>query len=225
MKNWLWAFALAAAANLLGQLLRHDPLVLFSKPLLMPLLAVWFWRTTANKGGWLPKAVLAALFFSTLGDVLLMFEGGNFFLMGLGAFLVAHLFYMSGFFANASLSAGFLRGRALWLLPFLAYLTGLLAMLWPGIPAAMQVPVAVYACVITGMALSVLNLKNSAEPGGWKWAMAGAVLFVLSDSLIAVEKFGQPFGGSRVTVMLTYIVGQYLLVRGAARMGSRPAAI
>lgn len=218
MKNWLWAFALAAAANLLGQVLRHDALVLFSKPLLMPLLAAWFWQATAGTGGWLRKAVLAALLFSTLGDVLLIFEGGNFFLFGLGAFLVAHLFYMSGFFASTSLSAGFLREEPIWVLPFVAYLAGLLGLLWPGIPTAMRGPVAVYACVITGMALSVLNLKNTAEPQVWRWAMAGAVFFVLSDSLIAVEKFGHPFVGSRVAVMLTYIVGQYLLVRGSARL-------
>lgn len=218
MKNWLWVFALAAAVNLLGQLLRHDALVFFSKPLLMPLLAAWFWQATADTGGWLRKAVLTALLFSTLGDVLLMFEGGNFFLFGLGAFLVAHLFYMSGFFANTSLSTGFLRRKPIWVLPFVAYLAGLLGLLWPGIPAAMRGPVAVYACVITSMALSVLNLKNTAEPQAWRWTMAGAVFFVLSDSLIAVEKFGQPFAGSRVAVMLTYIVGQYLLVRGSARL-------
>lgn len=223
MKNWLWAFTVAAAANLLGQSLQYDALVLFSKPLLMPLLAAWFWQATANAGGWLRKAVLAALFFSTLGDVLLMFDSGNFFLFGLGAFLVAHLFYMSGFYANTSLSTGFLREKPIWVLPFVAYLAGLLGFLWPGIPAEMQLPVAVYACVITGMALSVLNLKNAAEPQAWRWLMAGAVLFVLSDSLIALEKFGQPFVGSRVAVMLTYIVGQYLLVRGNGRfvVGSR----
>lgn len=217
MKNWLWALALATAADLFGQLTGHAEFIHFSKPLLMPLLAGWFFQATFGMVGWLRKAVLAGLLFSTLGDVLLMFEGSLFFLLGLGAFLVAHVFYLSGFLSKASFSTGYLRQKPLLALPFAAYLLVLLSVLWPGIPAEMRLPVTAYACVISCMALSVLNWKSHAEPLGGRWAMWGALLFVLSDSLIALNKFGQSFADAGVGIMLTYVVGQYLLVRGAAR--------
>jgi len=210
------AFLAAALLHLLGIVLENETLLFATKPLLMPLLAGWLLTATKrqNEYPFLRKAVLAALVFSTLGDVLLMFSGGIFFLLGLAAFLMAHLFYIGAFSSISSFKNGFLRQNPWWVLPFLAFAILLLNFLWNGIPDGMKLPVAAYAGIISVMALSVLNLKGKVTDSVFWTLLAGAMLFLISDSSLAVAKFGQPFDGARLVIMVTYIGGQYLLVRG-----------
>jgi uncharacterized membrane protein YhhN len=184
----------------------------------MPLLAVWFYYQTIGHHPFLRKAILSGLGFATLGDLLLMFTGRAggevFFLGGLVAFLMTHLFYIGGFFSHKSFRSGIVGRNPLWILPFLIYLAGFLWWLWPGLSGLMHWPVAIYAGVIMVMALSVLNTWGYEPAGIFRWLMAGAILFVLSDSLLAVSKFHEPFAGDRVLIMATYIVGQWMLVKG-----------
>lgn len=214
---WRTLFSIDVLLNLAG-IISHQPvLVLLSKPLLMPLLAAWLLTETKPNTGSFRNAIVTALAFSTLGDVLLMFEGGLYFLAGLGAFLVAHLWYIRAFSVIGSLRNGYIKNQPLIVLPFLAYPVLLLSFLWEGIPSDMKIPVCAYAGVITFMALSAMNLKGKIPSGIFIALLTGAVLFVLSDSLIALARFGQPFDSSRVAVMLTYISGQYLLILSAIK--------
>ena len=91
----------------------------------------------------------------------------------------------------------------------------------------MKLPVTVYAGIISVMALSVLNLKGKVTDSVFWTLLAGAMLFLISDSSLAVAKFGKAFDGARLTIMVTYIGGQYLLVRGVvgvlAKYPSNPA--
>lgn len=213
-------YLLLCAANILFDQIGFREGVLFTKPLLMPVLATWFLQQ--NRQGKVPafrNLVIGALLFSTAGDTLLMFAGGAggalYFLLGLSAFLLAHLCYIGAFFSIIKGKTGFLKTNPLYILPFLLYLGILLFVLYPGIPGGMKVPVVLYGCVITGMALSVMHLRGRVPAGAWTSLMSGAVLFVLSDSLIALNKFGYPLGGAAVLIMITYVIGQYLLVRGA----------
>jgi uncharacterized membrane protein YhhN len=77
---------------------------------------------------------------------------------------------------------------------------------------AMQIPVLVYSIVISIMVLAAIN-RIGEVPNALKVAL-GAVLFMVSDSLIAITKFGSDFAYSGFCVMLTYIVAQYLIVKG-----------
>lgn len=217
MKNiWLPVFIAVSLLNLVGVATGNDTIVFFSKPLLMPSLALWLAAET--RGGpprFLKRMVFAGLTFATLGDVLMMFsEQQLFFMLGLIAFLFTHLSYIGGFSSIRNLDKGALRAQPLWLLPFLVFLTGLLWWLWPGIPAAMQIPVAIYACVITAMALSVANLAGHVPAVLLRNMLTGAILFMLSDTLIAVHRFGNALPSPGVSIMLTYLVGQFLIVRG-----------
>jgi uncharacterized membrane protein YhhN len=146
-----------------------------------------------------------------------MFEGGLYFLLGLSSFLVAHLWYVGAFTRVAGLRNGYLAKHPVLLLPFLIYPLVLFWQLWSGIPAGMKLPVCIYGVVITLMALSVMNLRHQLMPHHFITMLAGAVLFVISDSLIAISRFGQSFEGSGIAVMLTYIAGQYLLILSAIR--------
>lgn len=205
-----------ALFHLIGVFLVNETWMRCTKPLLIPSLAVWliFENSGGDKYSYLRRMVLWALLFSTLGDVLLMFPGAIFFLLGLGAFLLAHICYVIAFSSISSVKNGFLRQNIWWLIPFLAFPILLLSFLWEGIPIAMRLPVAVYAGVISLMALSVVNLKGNLANATFWTLLAGAVWFLISDSLIAIGKFGQAFEGVRLAVMGTYILGQYLLVRG-----------
>ncbi|MBL7806491.1 MAG: lysoplasmalogenase [Saprospiraceae bacterium] len=214
---WRIFFGIDVLLNITGILLEQPLLIQISKPLLMPLLAGWFLTETPGRSVFFRIAILFALLFSTLGDVLLMFEGGLFFIAGLGAFLMAHVWYIGAFSRISSFRRGYLSQQPLIVLPLLAYPLILLWFLWNGIPSGMKIPVCLYAGVITIMALSVLNLKDKLESGHFTAMMTGALLFVFSDSLIAVSKFGQTFNGVRPAIMLTYVAGQYLLILCAIR--------
>lgn len=217
MKNLaLIVFFAVVLLHLLGIALANHPLVQFSKPLLMPTLGAWLFLSTQrhHRTSFLFRAMMAALVFSTLGDVLLMFSGQLFFLLGLFSFLMAHVFYIGAFVSVAGFKNGFLARNPLWSLPFLTFPVLLLIFLWDGIPAGMSVPVAIYAGVIAVMALSVLNLKGRIVVPVFTSLFAGALFFMLSDSLLALNKFGQPFEGAGMAIMVTYILGQFLLVRG-----------
>ncbi len=90
---WLGAFVLLALLELVGEGLDNRALILYSKPLLMPVLALWFVRRTPGIRRFLRHTVLAGLLFATLGDIFMMFAGGEydalFFLLGLGSFFLS----------------------------------------------------------------------------------------------------------------------------------------
>lgn len=222
------AFVLLAVLEISGELLDNKVLVQYSKPLLMPVLAVWLVRETPRIRRFLRSTVLAGLLFATLGDIFMMFSYGSygelFFLLGLGAFLATHVCYSGGFFLERSLKKGYLQQAPLiTLLPFALFLAGFLFWLWPDIPAGMRQPVTAYAVVISVMALSIVNLWKYVDRAVFTSLLAGALLFMLSDCLIAAYKFGHPFPGARVIIMGTYILGQWLIVRGvAARLKEHP---
>ncbi len=217
----LLAFLADSVALMIGEILFSKTLILCTKPLLMPLLAAWLWASMEGiKSRPLRWWWLLGLLCSTLGDTLLMFtgksSGGLFFLMGLGAFLLAHGCYIAGIWGEMGGQRGFLHQKPALLLPALAYLVALLAWLWPDVPPAMRLPVAAYAAVLVTMAMSVLHWRSHLTHSIFTPLMAGALLFVLSDSLLAINKFGHSFEWSRVAVMATYIVGQWLMARGVA---------
>ncbi len=227
---WLGVFALVSLLELLGESLDHRELILFSKPLLMPTLAIWLVQRTPGVWRFFRHTILAGLLFATLGDVLLMFASGEygdlFFLLGLGAFLCTHLCYLGGFISEVGLTRGQLRRQPVWVLPFLIFLVGFLYWLWPGIAEGLRQPVALYAAVITVMVLSVVNLYGRLQSEIFSSILVGALLFMFSDCLIAVFKFGHPIPGARVVIMATYIFGQWLIIRGVAerlrRVPERP---
>jgi uncharacterized membrane protein YhhN len=219
--NWLWAFGFFALVNLSAEIFSSQQMEYFSKPFLMSTLALWFYFSTKGNKEWMRRAILFGLFFSTLGDVLLMLVPQNskipFFILGLGAFLLAQLFYSSGFLSKASLSRGFLVKNKFFVLPFLIYLVGLLSILWKDLPSELCFPVSIYGMAITFMALTAFNWKGILHKEAFQWTFLGAILFVLSDSLIAINKFVISFQGAHFVIMLTYIIGQFLIVYGTQK--------
>ncbi|MCS7037230.1 MAG: lysoplasmalogenase [Saprospiraceae bacterium] len=216
----IWVFAALSFIHVVAEMGKVAALSAWTKPWLMPLLALWFWSVTSAKGRFLRSSLLAALVFSTLGDMLLLFSHGVhgelFFLLGLLAFLFAQVSYLGGFLAAVGKSKGFLHQSPLSGAALVVFLVGFLYWLWPSIPEGLQLPVAVYGAALVGMALSVLHARFRLGEVAFSQAMSGAMLFLLSDCLLAAARFGHPFAFSSAAIMATYLLGQWLLVRGAA---------
>lgn len=202
-------FIVAMVVQLLAQVYEWQTLGMISKPVLMPTLIAYFLFSVEGKGK-IGFYVILALFFSWLGDVFLMFQDVNafYFILGLLGFLTAHVIYMIIFrktneefepkpFTHAT---GFL---------LIIYGVLLLMMLWSGL-GSMKVPVIIYTVVILLMAFSALYRKAE----GASLVLVGAFLFVTSDSLLAINKFSDPFIGAGFWIMATYILAQYMITAG-----------
>lgn len=145
---------------------------------------------------------VAALALSLLGDVLLMLPGDRF-VAGLAAFLVAHLCYIVGFFLPGSSASGLVVAAAAVIVLVTPVARRILQSLRTH--TRLRGPVALYIAVIGVMVASALA-------SGIPLAGAGGVLFALSDSLIAWDRFVRPLRAGPVAIMVTYHLGQAGLV-------------
>lgn len=142
--------------------------------------------------------LLAALTLSLLGDVYLMLPD-ELFPAGLFAFLLAHLAYVADFDATPT-------ARMVWFV-IVAAASAFLALriIRAVAEPPLRIAVGVYMAVISLMVASAIA-------SGGMIATIGALFFFASDALIAVNRFVAPFGSARVAVIVTYHVGQILLV-------------
>ncbi len=145
--------------------------------------------------------LVTALCFSGLGDVLLEWD---YFTFGLAAFLLTQLCY-------GVLFSRYWRGlkqRAIWGICLSIYMIVMTITLWPNL-GNLQWPVMAYLCIIALMGLLALQ---SDLP--WQWAPLGALIFISSDTLIALDKFIHPLPLRSYLVMLTYYAAQWMLIEG-----------
>ena len=154
-------------------------------------------------GSWM----LGALLLGLAGDVLLLGEGDTRFRLGLAAFLVGHLAYVVSFARLGLDPAGW--AWLAWLV-----LASCLFATRRVVPAtflrggrALAFPVAAYTVVIGAMVIVAFDT-------GRQLVALGATVFAASDSLLAVDRFVEPRPWARLAVMVTYHVGQALIVAG-----------
>ncbi|MEQ1678457.1 MAG: lysoplasmalogenase [Chitinophagaceae bacterium] len=213
--HWILLFIIVLAGYITGMQLQSEGLQLIFKPLIVTVLIGYFNSRVTVIGKGLAKWILVALLFSLAGDVLLLFVNKNelFFLLGLSSFLLAHIFYIH-FFDQVKRKE--VVKSKIWPLAVVAvYYAGLIYLLAPHLKD-MKAPVLVYGIVISLMfmlAMHMLFIKNKAAG---KWMMTGALLFVISDSTLAIDKFYQPFEAAGIIIMLTYGAAQFFIVKGAA---------
>lgn len=147
--------------------------------------------------------VSIGILFSLAGDVFLMLPGDRF-LPGLVSFLFAHVLYVAAFLGAASPGAPFVAAAA----PFALAATALVAWLWPKLPTGLKAPVAVYAAALSSMA-AVALARALASSGAGAWGAAtGALVFVVSDALLAADRFRGPIPFARPAVLATYYAAQ-----------------
>jgi uncharacterized membrane protein YhhN len=183
------------------------------KSLIIPVLIVMFLTNVKVNGNRLHKFMLAGLFFSWAGDVLLEvpMEYGDLFVPGLLGFMLAQAMYLTAFFTAPG--PNILKKKPLFAAPALVYGAVLVYFLSPGL-GAMKIPVLIYATVIMTMLCGAVNRYYKVNSTSYWLVLAGAILFVFSDSGIAFSKFIHSFRGSSIFIMSTYVVAQYLIVVG-----------
>lgn len=193
-------FFLILASNILSSESGWLLGVYITKPLLIPSLA---WMLAGSE--WrLVRWVWMALFFSWIGDILLMLPY-DLFIFGLGSFLVAHIFYIRHFIGIWR-SNGRPINRVVALV-LIGYLLALFSVLFP-VLGDLRIPVVGYGIVISTM---LLFASQTASIG---YAI-GATFFVLSDTLLAINKFYTPLPMAALLVMSTYGLAQYYIVKTA----------
>lgn len=190
---------------------------LILKMLIIPVLMLIFIINIRPAGNRLHKMIILALFFSWCGDMLLGVpkESTDLFVPGLVSFLLAHVMYLSVFFTTPGENI-IVRKRIYLLIPVAIYGLLLLYILFNRL-GDMKLPVIIYTLVILTMVSSAINLYGKVNRTSWLFVLAGAILFLLSDSGIAINKFLKPFPGAQVIIMATYVLAQYLLVTGYIR--------
>ncbi len=185
------------------------------KPLLVTTLLLYFIAATKNIASRIKIPVALALVFSVAGDTLLMFGRDEiFFLCGLAAFLIAHVFYIISFHIIKITEN--VEGRWQWAVLVAIYYFFIISILMPGL-GQMKIPVLIYGLVISFMLLVAMLLYDMEDNKTARYILTGAVFFVLSDSVLAINKFHRPLLMGGWLIMTTYIAAQYLLVMGLAR--------
>jgi len=157
--------------------------------------------------------MFSGLLFSWAGDVILEFsDNSNMFTLGLISFLLAHVMYFMVFVSTPGRNT-ILSDRKWVLIPVISYGAVLVSILYNDL-AQMRLPVIMYTIVILTMLSGAINRIGKVKKASFNMILAGAILFVISDSVIAVNKFSYPFASSGIVIMSTYVLAQYLLVTG-----------
>jgi uncharacterized membrane protein YhhN len=200
-----------AALSTVSALGMLDGYMLF-KPLTM-VIAIVFVAARAHSTGATTRFdafLVVALVFSLVGDVFLMLPG-NYFIPGLASFLVAHVFYIALFRQG---QGWFPSKRAL--IGVLAVGAVMYSIVWGGLnDPVLKIAVAAYVSVISLMAAQAIGRATATGDAASRWVALGACVFMVSDSLIAINKFVTPVALSSLWILATYYAAQLLIVHNA----------
>jgi uncharacterized membrane protein YhhN len=222
MKNKLYLsiYLVISAIYLLITAFNQEEMVRVIKPFLLPILlvAVYCTENFSTK-----KILLTALAFSWIGDVILLFadRGEIYFILGLVAFLLSHIFYIVLFnkqTISKTISNKLSFGAGIGLI--VIYFSMMITTLGPKL-GSLTVPVVIYAIVISTMLYFALE-------GSFQWeaipnhsVLIGALLFISSDSILAFNKFYKPIPAASLLIMVTYLLAQYGIVKGILHLNQK----
>ena len=209
---WLILAIMGAVTYLYGVSTHAIMLCLLTKP--VPVLALLGWLYSGPVSPY-RHWISIGLGFSLLGDILLAWPQ-DLFVFGLGAFLFAHLAYLKAYLVDCRRPA--VPALALALLAGV----GLFSMMAAKGLGDLLIPVAVYALAISAMLWRALARLGSSVAKRSAWlAAAGALAFVVSDSLIGIDRFVQPFAAAPYLIILSYWLGQWGIAASTFSQGRR----
>jgi uncharacterized membrane protein YhhN len=206
--------ALATAAGSFG----WNWIYIVIKPAVVMSLFFYFMRSaTDQKGSRFRTMILTALLFCAAGDLLLIFVSRNeqFFLAGLAAFFIGHLFYTGAFTFDILKSRPWNHHWGQLAFSTLVIVYGVEFFVLNRFSFdSLWLPVLMYCIAITVMGVTAVMRDASAPRKAYLQVVAGAVLFIISDSLLATNKFIIPFDYAGPAVLVTYFTAQYFIVVG-----------
>lgn len=219
-KIFILLFALVAAVELIAVTFDFAMAHAIVKPLIMITLAAYYVSSVSQRNNFF----IAALIFCWLGDVMLMMQGDEkYFMAGLVAFLSGHVLYVFSYkqMRDPEGVDGLLNTQKLrFSFPVILAGTGLVVVLLPHL-GDLKIPVMIYALVITIMVLQALFRFGFTSKRSFALIFVGAILFMISDSALAINKFMTPLPMASLVIMTTYIAAQFLIVEGAINHDNR----
>ncbi|MFZ6654262.1 lysoplasmalogenase [Undibacterium sp. TJN19] len=159
------------------------------------------------------KAILTGILFSLLGDIFLMLPSDLFkpgFLFGLLSFLCAHICFL---YALSSDCRFFARPVVFIVIATLGIIN--LFILWPGLPPSLRIPVVAYVCLLLSMAAQAVSRGLVLRTTGSHSALAGGLCFMLSDTLLAYNRFNAPITHSPLLILGSYYLALWLIARSS----------
>ena len=215
-KSFTLIFLLIIVLNLSVQFGFFKDYNLFVKPLISISLAFYLYCKCDMQKGF-NRLVFAGLLFSLFGDCFLLFAGSDvfFFLYGLLAVLLAHIVYSAAFFRDFKNSpqSSKLYGH------LMLFLMGVFSMSYYSwirdYLNNFRIPVLVYVFVISVMVILAAYRCKRVNLISFRLIYWGAIFFVISDFILAYNKFVEPFSFAGVLIMASYMVAQYLITMGA----------
>ena len=204
-------FFLLIAELLCGSIDRLSSVHYFTKPSILMALIIYFFIQSKSISTKMRIMTLAALSFSLSGDILLMFvdQSANYFMLGLVSFLLAHVFYIVIFLMRRNPEINPSAVISILIL----YAIGLFYLLNDRL-VELLIPVIIYMLVILIMVITAFLRQRKVSQKSFILVFLGAILFVISDSILALNKFYMPLKFSGLTIMLTYGLAQFFIVRG-----------
>ena len=212
---WVILFLAAFGVNIAGIGLGNNMMQYFSKPLLLLLLSGWLIAATSLNASKEKIQLLTGLLFCWAGDVLLLFEKTQpaFFMAGLCFFLMAHLFFISA--CRKILSRNHFDIVWWTIIPVMAYYVFIYFFLKDYL-GDLKWPVLIYAAVIS-LLLFIATQFFFFKKTSLLFVLLGVKLFVISDTLLAINKFYANFSSANLLIVLTYGLAQFFIVLGAIK--------
>ncbi|WP_339925370.1 lysoplasmalogenase [uncultured Cyclobacterium sp.] len=213
---WLYLFLFAALADIAMIVNAESSYRYFTKPVIMIALLLYFLQITKLINGSLLRiTVSAGLFFSFLGDVLLLDE--SLFLFGLGAFFMTHICYIVAFKLTQNHTLNLFKVNFIKMFVFnlpLYIVAALIYFLIHSQLNELKIPVIIYIMAIVMMVTMARERFGRTNNSSFWQLFLGAFLFFISDSLLALDRFFHPIVDGDLLIMSTYILGQLLIVMG-----------
>jgi uncharacterized membrane protein YhhN len=194
--------AIAIASKYLGW---HSNVFYITKPLTTALILVPVLILVPDSDSAYVPLIAGGLAFAILGDVLLMLSEERF-VLGIGSFAATHALYLAAFISAAGIAL--VNPSTIPLILFAFIMT---RFLWSGLRKSLQVPVLAYIVLITVVTAQAIGAAVQQEGTGLAIAAAGAVLFLASDSTLAIDRFRVSFKAAQGLVLSTYWLGQWLI--------------
>lgn len=154
------------------------------------------------------NAFLAGLIFALLGDCFLLYDTVELFVIGLVCFLIMQLCYAAAFNNKRRIPKN---KDYLICIGILLIGVAVLSVIWPDL-GSMRTSVTLYATSIVLMA--IYAYLRHPRLRGYKIVLVGVILFIISDTLLGLNKFGDSLPYGQILVMVTYMLAQYLIVTG-----------
>ena len=218
-KNLFIGFFIVSIAGVFtGILLQVKWLDYICKPLIIISIGGYFLINSKNIDKNVVRFAIFAFLFSLLGDSFLMFvdRGMSFFILGLASFLIAQISYIFLFRQTIKIAGGepFLKKNFIYVIGYIIYGASIYFLLFNHLDVVMKIAVFVYMLALLNMSLIALNRFSTVSSRSFSFVFFGSVFFVISDSIIAIDKFLVSVPNERLLIMATYIAAQFLIMKG-----------